>query len=388
MQQLIINTLVRWPYLIFIPITVFAADGKFIVKVTILIICLLTNFYYNLIPYYLSQYFHTRPAFEFISKYGNLKLIRHSANDYFDSETLSFDLRNILVEKKSNIRNWYNKNIDANTYIYEVKSVEGENFPINAKVFTGEFGTLIFVPHSPDSIKPFSKFKLLHEYFHASEVSLFYERELIFISSLPILFIVFIFIFLQLSLLVLGLSFLSVLIMWLEYKYYWVPRKWSSVVNTEKISDILAIKFLDIESRMKIKSSPYIDHLIGDDINMADFQNKDRKNNFVKYIISGVKDEDIYNMLNETYRSHSWSLNLILLFIGIILALQAYSVSWWTVIYCLAILILTFLISMFVCYNAYRYYTKECEKKLGISLTQSSFFKRNSQNTAATTTRQ
>lgn len=373
---------IRWPYLIYIPCLLVFSNGSIFIKLLILAICLLINFYYNLIPYYLSQYFHTRPAFEFVQKYKHSEFIKHRPADYFREDVLSFDLRNIMGVSESSIRKWFNKNIDENTYIFQIKPVKGNKYPRNAKVFTGEFGTLVFVTERPKGIKPFSKFKLLHEYFHSSEISLFFERELIFISTLPILFLLILFIFIEISCMTIGLTFIALLLLWFENKFYWSRKKHQSKFMAEQLSDMLAIKFLDNTEKEKLKNSPYLDNLIGDDRSLNLEENKIRKENFKYFITHGVDDYTWNEIINISYSEHSTILHFMIFFIFLVFCGFSRQLTWWTALVCLFVLILFFIISMILCRTAYRYYANQCEEALGINLTQSPFFKRNSLDNA------
>ncbi|MGH1438088.1 MAG: hypothetical protein ACRBG0_26875 [Lewinella sp.] len=373
--QWIVDVQVRWPFLLYFPIFLCVAEGNILCKFVLLFLGFLINFYYNLIPYYLSQYFHTRASYNFISQYKDCTFIQHDISEYINANAVKFNLDNYLERKKSSIKSWYEDNIKENTYFFEVKRNKAKEFPKNAKVFTGEFGTVVFVPDSPEGMRPFTRFKLLHEFFHSSEISLFFERQLVFKNTLFILSFIFFFLNIEISLLSFFVALFVFALILFEARYYWAVRKYDSLLLAEVMSDILAVKYLNETERKSIKESPYIDHLIGDDVNLGVSQNKARKENFVDIIKSGVDNEDIIDIMNTSYSPPNDRVNFLIFMLICGSCFLAREVTWYLVLWNAVVFVALLITSMVIVRGAYTYYKDEFERIFKVNLTQEDYFK-------------
>lgn len=82
---------IRWPYLVFIPYIMLFSEGSIVLRIIFVAVLLLVNFYYNLIPYYLTQYFHTRYAANFLEKYSDCEFLINNPRDFLSQEALDYD---------------------------------------------------------------------------------------------------------------------------------------------------------------------------------------------------------------------------------------------------------------------------------------------------------
>lgn len=352
------------------------SEGSIALRIIFVAVLLLVNFYYNLIPYYLTQYFHTRYAANFLEKYSDCKFLINNPRDFLSQEALDYDFNKRIGGSEGVMRKWYTSNIENNTYFFQVDPGSSKQFPRNAKVFTGEFGTLVFVPETSQEIKPFGKFKLLHEYFHSSEVSLFFERQLVFRNTLSILTLIFVLVNVHLNIWSVITLILLILLLLFESRFYWDIRKADSVFNAELMSDFLAVKHMDQEEIDNLKSSPYLEMLIGDDAKLSDNQNTIRKKHFVRLIKEGTESIDEFTILQSNHTQNSLNLNTI---ISILIIFELYfikTISWSLILYNTIFLVLFFSVSMFFIQGAFDFYRKRSEEILGVNLSQEDFFKR------------
>ena len=229
---------------------------------------------------------------EYIKKYSRCIFQAFALDSYIPKDKIQLDF---YFSKEKIVNQLWDKirdNIITNSRIFSVKGSDNAiERPLGLKVFPLNNAIYIFTRENPEEMNPILRFKLLHEYFHASVPAMLNKRR-IMLSIGPNFFLI--------TYLVLHTSlhlenYLPLIciasIYYTGYKHYWHSEKQQEPLQAELYADYMALKSLsDSEINFMIRYKRKYD-LVAYDNSLTELQNTTRKYYFRELLDQYEKGE-------------------------------------------------------------------------------------------------
>jgi hypothetical protein len=238
-------------------------------------------------------------VYEYVKKYSKCIFKAFAIDAYLPKDKIQLDF---YFSKEKIVNQLWDKirdNIIANSYIFSVKGTETAiERPLGLKVYPLNNAIYIFTRENPEEMNPILRFKLLHEYFHASVPAMLNKRR-IMLSIGPNLFLItYLVLHTILSLENYLLLICIASIYYTGYRHYWHSEKQQEPLQAELYADYMALKSLsDSEINFIIRYKRKYD-LVAYDYSLTELQNTTRKYYFRELLDQYEKGEtpSIFNI--------------------------------------------------------------------------------------------
>lgn len=214
----------------------------------------------------------------YLFRYQNCIFQAYPLARYIPEEALSKDF--YFSQEKHLNRYWdkHREKVINRSHIFSVKGGEqaGER-PSGLKAFPTNRLLFIFSREQPEEMNPVLRFKIYHEYFHASVPALLSKRRIMLGIGPSFLMLVYFALHIQWHMGTFAFLLAISAIFYTGYKHYWQYEKNEEVMYAELYADHLALKYLSDQDRQFILNYKRRDDMITHDPSLNPLQNLTRK---------------------------------------------------------------------------------------------------------------